>query len=662
MLNPFISSSHFSVLNKETIHKNLYREWLVGNGLGSYSSGSISGVLNRRYHGIFVSSQRPPLGRTLFVSKLEETIEIESAKYLLSANKWLGREDLYPNGYIHLENFYLDENIPVWIYKCSETYIEKRIFMPHEINSVYVTYKILSSKNKMPIKIKCDIFVNNRSFHSLTNNLNIIAKKDQDSNINLFSLNDEYLFQIKNNFEESKIENIVYYNYELQEEKNRGFEYIENHSLAVSLDNYLNLEKISEIVVSSEKNQSNKTNETIQRQIKVQNQILVNNWKKDNFFTPKWIQQLLYAVNIFIVKRSHAQSIIAGYHWFGDWGRDTMISLPGLCCATGQFEIAKSVLENYAKFIDKGMIPNRFPDDGEIPDYNTVDATLWFFEAVTHYYNETKDILFLENIYPILNNVIDCHIKGTRYHIKFDSEDGLLYAGELGSQLTWMDAKIGDYIVTPRIGKPVEVNALWYNALKNMEIFAEILGVKTNKFSEFSKVTEQGLLRFWNEEEGYCYDVLDSPSGKDKSLRPNQIILLSLKYCPFSQFQKRSIIDICGKYLVSYFGVKSLTKYSDQYKGRYFGTPFERDCSYHQGTSWSWLLGNYAIAYYNVVGNASVAIGFLEPLEKHINEAGIGFISEIFDADEPFLPRGCIAQAWGIAETLRAWKFLSPKL
>ncbi len=662
MLNSFISSAHFSVLDKETIHKNLYREWLVGNGLGSYSSGSISGVLNRRYHGVFVSAQCPPLGRILFVSKLEETIEIEGITYLLSANKWLGREDLFPKGYIHLEYFYLDENIPVWIYKCSETYIEKRIFMPYEMNSVYVTYKILSSKNKIPIKIKCDIFVNNRNFHSLANNLNIIAKRNQDSIINLFSLNEDYLFQIKSNFVECKIENIVYYNFELQEEKNRGFEYIENHSLAVSLVEYLNLENFSEIIISSENDQLYKSNDFVQRNIKAQNQMVVNNWNKDKFFTPKWIQQLLYAVNIFIVKRAQEQSIIAGYHWFGDWGRDTMISLPGLCCATGQLEIAKSILENYAKFIDQGMIPNRFPDDGEIPDYNTVDATLWFFEAVNHYYNETKDVLFLENIYPILNDVIDWHIKGTRYGIKCDSEDGLLYAGELGSQLTWMDAKIGNYIVTPRIGKPVEVNALWYNALKNMEKFAENLGVKTKKFSGLTKITEQGLLRFWNDEAGYCYDVLDSPSGNDKSLRPNQIIALSLKYCPFSEFQKRSIIDICGKHLVSYFGVKSLTKYSDQYKGRYFGSPFERDCSYHQGTSWSWLLGNYAIAYYNVTKNASVAIGFLEPLERHINEAGIGFISEVFDADEPFLPRGCIAQAWGVAETLRAWKFLSSKL
>ena len=668
MLDPIVPpSSHFSLLDKETIHKNLYWEWLVGNGLGSYSSGTISGVLTKRYHGVLISAQNPPLGRKLFVSKIEETIDINGNIYLLSANKWSGREDLYPKGYIHLEYFYLDENIPVWIYKCDDTYIEKKIFMPYGINSVYITYKLLVSKNRTPVKIKCDIFVNNRDFHSLSNTIDIKAEYNDDF-INFVSLNHGYLFGLKSNFIEKKLENTVYYNYELQEEKNRGFDFLENHSYAVSLVTELNQKMIAEIIVNSDHLLTFESSDKVQNKLKTRNQILVQNWNKENLFSPNWIKQILYSVDIFIVKRAHAknknaQSIIAGYHWFGDWGRDTMISLPGLCCATGQTETAKTILENYAKYIDSGMIPNRFPDNGETPDYNTVDATLWFFEAVSHYYNETKDKIFLKNIFPILADVVDWHIKGTRYRIKCDPTDGLLYAGEPGCQLTWMDAKIGDYVVTPRIGKPIEVNALWYNALKNMENFSEILGMNSEKFNRLSKLTEQGFLRYWNDETGYCFDVLDTPNGKhDELLRPNQIIALSLKFCPLNEFQKRSIIDICGRYLVSYFGVRSLAKFSDQYKGHYFGSPFERDCSYHQGTLWSWLLGNYAIAYYNVTKNASVAIGFLEPLERHINEAGVGFISEIFDADNPYLPRGCIAQAWGVAETLRAWKYLSQKL
>lgn len=666
MLQSFVSSSHFSSLDKETIPKSLYREWLVGNGLGSYASGTISGILSKRYHGVFVSAQCPPLGRNLFVPKIEETLEIKGEIYLLGTNKWKGRDDYFPKGYLHLETFYLDENIPVWIYKCGESYLEKKIFMPHEKNSVYVTYKLLSSQNGMPIKIKCDIFVNNRNFHSLANQMDIKAIQNQNS-IEFVSLKNDYLFCIKSNFTENKIENIVYYDFELQEEKNRGFDDTENHSLAVSFVTLLNQENISEILISTENNHSYESSHAVQKQLKDRNLKTIQAWNQKKFYSPEWIQQLLYAANIFIVKRSHAEnknakSILAGYHWFGDWGRDTMISLPGLCCALGQTEIAKSILENYLAYVDNGMIPNRFPDESEIPDYNTVDATLWLFEAVSHYYQETNDLLFLKKSYPILENIIEHHMKGTRYQIKCDPKDGLLYAGEQGCQLTWMDAKIGDFVVTPRTGKAIEVNALWYNALKNMEAFSKILGTQKRDFSDLSKVTEQGFLRFWNEEEGYCYDVLDTPNGNDSLLRPNQIIALSLKYCPLNQLQKRSMIDICGKYLVSFFGVRSLTKFSSQYKGCYFGSPLERDCSYHQGTSWSWLLGNYAIAYYHVTNNASVAIGFLEPLEKHINEAGIGFISEIFDGDAPYHPRGCIAQAWGVAETLRAWKFLAQKL
>jgi predicted glycogen debranching enzyme len=308
------------------------------------------------------------------------------------------------------------------------------------------------------------------------------------------------------------------------------------------------------------------------------------------------------------------------------------------------------------------MLPNRFPDDSETPDYNTVDATMWYFEAISSYFNSTQDLPFLKEIYSKLENIIEHHLNGTRFHIKCDPNDGLLFAGQEGCQLTWMDAKIGNYVVTPRIGKTIEVNALWYNAIKNMEKFATILNQDNKKYSQLSNLIEQGFERFWNENLGYCYDVIDGPNGNDESLRPNQIIAVSLNYSPLNQYQKRNIIDICGKNLVSFFGVKSLSKNSHDYKNKYFGTPFERDCAYHQGTIWSWLLGNYAIAYYNVTLNASVAIGFLEPLEKHINEAGIGFISEIFDAESPYHPRGCIAQAWGVAETLRAWKFLSHKI
>lgn len=654
--------NNFCVLNKEKIQKNLYYEWLVGNGLGSYSSGTVSGILNKRYHGIFVLSKSPPLQRVLLVSKIEESIEIEGNLYLLSANKWLNSYEIIPKGFIHLECFYLQENIPVWIYNCNETYIEKKIFMPREVNSVYITYKIISSKSKLPVKLKCNIFANNRDFHSLSKkSINIYSKKNLNF-IELYSQQEESLFHISTDFNESNIENITYFQYELQEEKNRGYDFVENHILVASTTTNLFLNAQNTIIISSENKKEHQNTDSIERCLKLENKTIIDNWNKENIYTPKWLKQILYAVNVFIVKRSNSQSIIAGYHWFGDWGRDTMISLPGLCCSVGQTNIAKSILENYANYVNNGMLPNCFPDNDQDISYNTVDAALWFIEAVSNYYSETNDFLFLKKIYPILNEIIDYYINGTRFKIKCDMKDGLLYAGESGNQLTWMDAKIGDLVVTPRIGKPIEINALWYNALKNMQLFSDILNENSKKFEKIYRITEKGFLRFWNEEQGYCYDVLDSITGNDLTLRPNQIFALSLKYCPLSQFQKRSIIDICGRYLVSYFGVRTLAKHSEFYKGNYIGSQLERDQAYHQGTIWSWLLGNYAIAYYNVTKNASVAIGFLEPLEKHINDAGIGFISEIFDAEEPFLPRGCIAQAWSVAETIRAWRFLSLKL
>ena len=670
MLEPKKNSEHFCYLNKESIQQDIYREWLIGNGLGSYASGTISGILNKRYHGLFIYSDKPPLSRKLYVSKIEETIEIENQLFLLSSNKWASDNNLFPKGFIHLECFYLDENIPVWVYNCHGTFIEKRIIVPIEQNIVYITYKLLSTNTDKVIKLKCDVFVNNRNFHHLSN-LNYINIKsiENGNSIDFLNHQNDFLFEINSNFLTSKIENILYSNYDLQEEFNRGFDHIENHILGSSFYTKLKLNEISEIKISTnkyqEKNNFNSVNSI--QEIKKQNQILLQNWKKTTKYTPNWIEQLIYSVNIFIVNRANqkdkkAKSILAGYHWFGDWGRDTMISLPGLCCATEQFDIAKSILENYSHYISEGMLPNRFPDDSEIPDYNTVDATMWFFEAISNYFKLTQDLPFLKEIYSKLENIIEHHLKGTRFHIKCDPNDGLLFAGQEGCQLTWMDAKIGNYVVTPRIGKTIEVNALWYNAIKNMEYFADILNQDNKKYSQLSNLIEQGFERFWNENLGYCYDVIDGPNGNDETLRPNQIIAVSLNYSPLNQYQKRNIIDICGKNLVSFFGVKSLSKNSNDYKNKYIGTPFERDSAYHQGTIWSWLLGNYAIAYYNVTLNAYVAIGFLEPLEKHINEAGIGFISEIFDAESPYKPRGCIAQAWGVAETLRAWKFLSNKL
>jgi predicted glycogen debranching enzyme len=366
------------------------------------------------------------------------------------------------------------------------------------------------------------------------------------------------------------------------------------------------------------------------------------------------------AADQFIVSRSSpdepsGKTIIAGYPWFSDWGRDTMISLPGLTLATGRPEIARSILRTFARHVDQGMIPNRFPDQGEVPEYNTVDATLWYFEAVRAYYGITEDNDLIQELFPVLADIIDWHCRGTRYNIHLDPADGLLYAGEPGVQLTWMDAKVGDWVVTPRIGKPVEVNALWYNALRTMAKLARRVGKPHQEYEAIADRAQARFARFWSPKLGYCYDVLDGPNGDDASLRPNQIFAVSLPESPLNAAQQRGVVDVCARSLLTSHGLRSLAPDDPQYQGRYGGNQTQRDGAYHQGTVWGWLIGSFVLAHLRVYNNPAKAREFLEPMENHLYTHGVGSLSEIFDGDAPMTPNGCIAQAWTVAELLRAW-------
>jgi predicted glycogen debranching enzyme len=385
-----------------------------------------------------------------------------------------------------------------------------------------------------------------------------------------------------------------------------------------------------------------------------------NNQPDSSGGAPEWINQLVLAADQFIVSRSlqkepEGKTIIAGYHWFGDWGRDTMISLPGLTISTGRPEIARSILLTFARHVDRGMLPNRFPDSGEAPEYNTVDATLWYFEAVRAYYDATGDDDLLKELLPVLIEIINWHTRGTRYNIHIDSSDGLLYAGEKGVQLTWMDAKIGDWVVTPRIGKPVEVNALWYNALRTMTKFARQLKKPYKDYETAAKLALKGFNRFWNDNAGYCYDVIDGPDGDDSSLRPNQLFAVSLPESPLTPTQQNDVVDVCARLLLTSHGLRSLGVYNSQYQGHYGGDQRQRDSAYHQGTVWGWLLGHFVLAHLRVYNDSVKAREFLEPMSQHLLSHGVGSLSEIFDGDAPMTPRGCIAQAWTVAEVLRAW-------
>ena len=373
-------------------------------------------------------------------------------------------------------------------------------------------------------------------------------------------------------------------------------------------------------------------------------------------------QRLVTAADQFLVRRDSTAgtTVIAGYHWFGDWGRDTMISLPGLALTTRRFDEAAQILRTFARYADRGMLPNRFPDGDEAPEYNTVDATLWWFHALDAYRRATGDLDLAREQFPLLAEVIDWHVRGTRHGIRLDPADGLLLAGEPGVQLTWMDAKIGDWVVTPRTGKPIEVNALWLNALEVMAELATRQGQSDTHYRELADRARAGMQRFWSETDGYLYDVIDPEDQGDPSLRPNQVFALSLPHRAFSPAQEAAVLTAIREHLLTPYGLRTLTPTHPAYVGQYAGDAAHRDSVYHQGTVWPWLLGAYVDATLNVRGATpevrSELRELIRPLLDHLaRDACLGSISEIFDGDPPHRPRGCVAQAWSVAEVLRAY-------
>ncbi len=335
-----------------------------------------------------------------------------------------------------------------------------------------------------------------------------------------------------------------------------------------------------------------------------------------------------------------------------------MIALPGLTLTTGRFDTARRILNTFSRFIDQGMLPNMFPGTENTPEYNTVDAALWYIEAWRAYVAATHETVNLKQIFPILADIIDWHIKGTRYQIHVDTADGLLYAGESGMQVTWMDAKVGDYVVTPRIGKPVEINALWYNALVTMAEFATMLELPATQYQELAKKAKAGFKRFIKADGTGLADVLDGPDGDDFTLRPNQIFAVSLQASPLDDKSQREVVSACGRELLTSYGLRSLNVAHPEFKPHYGGSVWDRDTSYHQGMVWAYLLGHFAIAEYKVSGDAIAAQANLEPIRDHLMTGALGTVSEIFDGVVPHTPRGAPAQAWSVACILEAWVYL----
>ena len=640
------------------------REWLCTNGIGGFASGTVAGTLTRRYHGLLVAALQPPLGRTLLVAKADETVLYDGATRPLGANRWAGGV-VDPHGYREIERFTLDGTTPVWTYAIADALVEKRVWMEQGANTTYVRYRALRARGHVALQLK--VLVNYRDYHGTTRGDGWqMHVAPVPNGLSVVAFEGAYPFVILSDGADAQPEHTWYRSFELPAERERGLDATEDHLHAGTFDVSLEPGGALTVVLSTESTPSLDGERAWRRRVRHEAQLIAA-WKRGRPETrkaPDWISQLVLAANQFVVRRPLAEdrdgmTVIAGYHWFGDWGRDTMIALPGLTLATGRAEVARRILTTFARFVDRGMLPNRFPEAGEAPEYNTVDAALWYVQAIRAYHGATGKNGILKDLFPVLEEIVRWHREGTRYGIKEDPADGLLASGEPGVQLTWMDAKVGDWVVTPRTGKAVEINALWYNALLSMAAFARRLRKPAKPWEELSARVRTGFERFWNERAGCCYDVIDGPDGLDDALRPNQIFTVSLPESPLSRVRQKRVVDACARHLLTSYGLRSLAPGHPQYQGRYGGDQWRRDGAYHQGTVWAWLLGPFALAHFKVYGDAAAARSFLEPLAQHLRDYGVGSIAEIFDGDAPFAPRGCIAQAWSVAETLRAWHGLA---
>ena len=637
-------------------HISTGREWLVTNSLGGYAMGTVSGIRTRCYHGLLVAALDPPLGRTLLVAQADETVTVDGADYALAAHRWTDGT-IAPRGFMHLDRFHLAGTVPVWTYALGDALLEKRVWMEHGANTTYVRYTLARARSPVDLRIKT--LVNHRDHHATTqaNGWTMDVSPVSDG-LRVQAFDGAAPFVLRSADAETHPEHDWYHGVHLATEAYRGLDAREDLLHAATFEMTLAPGASVTLVFSTEAGADLDGAAALQRRQDRDDDLLD---QADLRGAPRDVQHLVRSADQFVVTRStedvpDGRSIIAGYPWFGDWGRDTMIALPGLTLATGRPEVAATILRTYGQYVDRGMIPNRFPDHDDTPEYNTVDATLWYVEALRATVDATGDTGLLRDLFPVLEDIIAWHDRGTRYGIRTDPDDGLLRAGEPGVQLTWMDAKVDDWVVTPRIGKPVEVNALWYNALRSLESFADALGESTDPFAERADRVASHFDRFWDAERGHCRDVIDGPEGDDPALRPNQILAVSLPHSPLSPEQQKAVVDACASHLVTPHGLRSLSPEHPDYMGTYGGSPHDRDAAYHQGTVWSWLLGPFVTAHLRVYADPETARSFLAPLRRHLREDGVtGSISEIFDGDAPFDARGAPAQAWGVAQLLDVW-------
>ncbi len=660
----------------------LGREWLVTNGLGGFASGTVAGIPTRRYHGLLVSALPAPLGRSVMLNHLAEWVRLPDGTRSEIGGRERGGGTLEWPGAQHLREFQLEKGLPVWRYELPGVSLEKRVLMPHRQNTLHVTYRLLSGEGPVRLKLRSVLHFRplEGSVHEpITEPYTITAVEDrlEVSTARAYPPLRLKLYGHRATFalDGGKIPGVHY-----RAEAERGYADSGDLWSPGYFSVNVTAETSATLVASTE------SWDVIGALLPEQAQAAEHERRARLLAAAATDAQagvgaeLVLAADQFVITpvgrledaaRARAageevRSVIAGYHWFTDWGRDTMISLEGLTCTTGRHAEAGWILRTFGQYVCDGLIPNMFPDGSTEGLYHTADASLWFFHAVDRYVRQTNDRVTLEVLLPKLSEIATRHLEGTRFGIHVDPKDGLLIQGADGYQLTWMDAKCNGWVVTPRRGKAVEINALWYNALRLLEAWTrEMAGeAAARPLDEQAEQCHRSFNeRFWYAEGGYLYDVVDSSelAGRDDpACRPNQLLAVSLAHEVLEPSHWQSVVDVVRAQLLTPLGLRSLSPEHPDFKPTYHGDLRMRDAAYHQGTVWAWLIGPFIDAWLKVYPEDRVAARrFLEGFVPHLDQACIGSISEIFDAVDPFTPRGCIAQAWSVAEVLRCWVMTS---
>jgi predicted glycogen debranching enzyme len=641
----------------------LQREWLITNGLGGFGAGTVAGCQTRRYHGLLIAARTPPTGRALFLVDVDVTARVGGRDYELACHEY-GGGVVRPDGYRLIESFRLEGTVPAWTYALGPARLTRRLFMAHGQNTVYVHFTL--ERGDEPVRLLLRPLCTARDYHWHRRGGEGFAIEPIEDGCRVVASGSEHRLSITADCGAFRPAPDYHWNLLHRQEAERGLDAIEDLFAPGVFELELEPGGVASLTATIGTQAAGAA--AALTALRMREAALLESLSGEH---PDWIHRLVLAADQFIVARSGSvagdgsrpaagTTVIAGYPWFADWGRDTMIALPGLALATGRAGVAAQILRTFARHVDRGMVPNRFPDDGDTPEYNTADATLWYFVALQTYVQATHDLELARELLPTLLDIESWHRRGTRHGIVVDPDDGLLRAGEPGQQLTWMDAKVGGWVVTPRIGKPVEINALWCNALQIIAALAERLGdwrLAMDFRNAGRNATASFQHRFWYAEGGYLYDVIDGPEHQppDASLRPNQLLALALPHAVLDSARARRVLEVCERELLTSYGLRTLEPGDRAYVGRYGGDQWQRDGAYHQGTVWPWLLGLFARAHLALHGDRQRAATYLAPLEQHLADACIGQISEIFDGDAPHRPRGCFAQAWSVAEILRAW-------